>query len=90
MYKTGQIVLVTALAIAASGAPGFTDGAITIAADNGATVEPVDATSARVTLAAGTTKITASATADGNSISGSASADAGDAATAITLTVTAA
>lgn len=90
MFKTGQKVLVVAAAVAASGAPGFLDGAVTFAADNGATVDPIDATSAHVTLAAGTTNITASATADGAAVTGAASAVAGDAAASLTLTVTAA
>ena len=89
MFKSGQKVLVVAAALAASGKPGFVDGPITITADNGATVEPIDATSAHVTLAAGTTTVTASALAEGNAISGTASADAGDVATEIKLTLSA-
>jgi len=90
MFKSGQKLLVTALALAASGAAGYIDGAITFTADNGATVEPIDAVSAYVTVAAGTTTITGAATADGNPVLGSAGADAGDAATSLKLTVTAA
>lgn len=90
MFKAGSKVLVVVAAVTAAGVAGFVDGDITISADNGATVEKIDGTSAQVTLAAGTTTISAAATADGNTISGSASAEAGEAATVLNLTVTAA
>src|SRR5579883_2673254 len=90
MYKTGTILIVTAVAPAASGAPGLTDGAITLAADNGAVVTPtpnVD-NSWSVTLAnPGDTNIVASAAAGGKAINGSVKETAADLATQINLTV---
>jgi hypothetical protein len=91
MFKTGQILLVVAVAaVAAGGAAGFVDAPITLTADNGAEVTQIDETSWNVTLAAGTTLIVGNTTADGVEITGSVVEEAGDPATVIDLTVTAA
>lgn len=91
MFKTGQVLLVVAIAaVAAGGAAGFIDQPIVLTADNGASIEQVDATSWNVTLAAGTTHIQGDSVADGIAITGSVTEEAGDPATVIDLTVTAA
>jgi len=89
MYRIGQVLLVTAVALAVSGSPGYTDGPIAVIADNGATVEQLDATSWNVTLtAAGDTTIRAGAVVDGNPIAADPSVQtAADPATSIVLTV---
>jgi hypothetical protein len=91
MFKTGQVLLVVAIAaVAEGGAAGFTDQPIALTADNGAKVEQIDATSWNVTLASGTTTIKGDSVADGVDITGSVVEEAGDPATVIDLTVTAA
>lgn len=89
MYKTGTILLVSVAAlVAAGGVAGYTSGPIAITADNGATVTPVDAHSALVTLnTAGDTKISATAPVDDKTISGDTTQSAGDPATVLEFNV---
>ncbi|MDR3389912.1 MAG: hypothetical protein P4L92_22980 [Rudaea sp.] len=89
MNKKGTVLIVTALALVTAGVPGFVDGPITIAADNGATVTQTSDTTAEVTLVNdGDTNITGTATAAGTPISGAMVESAAEAATFILLTAT--
>ena len=88
--KKGTGLIVTAMALVSAGVPGFVDGPITIVADNGATVNATSDTTAEVTLVNdGDTTITATAVADGVSISGGPLVEtAAEPATFISLTAT--
>jgi hypothetical protein len=92
MLKTGTTVLVSALALVAlGGAVGYIDNAIALTANNGATVEQIDASSWNVTLINdGDTTLSAAAKADGIDISGETVATSGQPATVIQLTLSAA